>query len=145
MSKRGFWKLSGGLPSCPCLCIHCAPSAPPDQGKRKGLCLEAWRPYGWASGYTQAMCAGGGSLRSGAPAPSWYPTEPCSKTSFQSHASFEKAQARFKKQQWDRERQISYDITYMWNLKKMRQMNLFTDQKETHRHRKQTYGYQRGK
>ena len=34
----------------------------------------------------------------------------------------------------DRERQISYDITYMWNLKKkMIQMNLFTKQKETHR------------
>ena len=24
-------------------------------------------------------------------------------------------------------------------------MNLFTKQKQTHRHRKQTYGYQRGK
>ena len=45
----------------------------------------------------------------------------------------------------DRERQISYDITYMWNLmKKMIQMNLFTRQKETHRSQKQTYGYQRG-
>ena len=45
-----------------------------------------------------------------------------------------------------RERQISYDITYMWNLnKKMIQMNLFTKQKQTHRHRKQTCGYQRGK
>ena len=29
----------------------------------------------------------------------------------------------------NRERQISYDITYMWNLKKMIQMNLFTKQK----------------
>ena len=28
-----------------------------------------------------------------------------------------------------RERQISYDITYMWNLKKMKQINLFTKQK----------------
>ena len=44
-----------------------------------------------------------------------------------------------------RERQISYDITYMQNLKKMIQMNLFTKQKQTHRLRKQTYGYQRGK
>ena len=44
----------------------------------------------------------------------------------------------------DRERQISYGIAYMWNLKKMIQMNLFTRQKETHRHRKQTYGYWRG-
>ena len=36
----------------------------------------------------------------------------------------------------------------MWN-QKMIQVNLFTKQitkqKETHRHRKQTYGYQRGK
>ena len=39
-----------------------------------------------------------------------------------------------------RERQISYDITYTWNIKKMIQMSLFTKQKETHRHRKQTYG-----
>ena len=45
----------------------------------------------------------------------------------------------------DRERQISYDITYMWNLKKMVQMNLFTKQKQTHKHGKQAYGYQRGK
>ena len=45
----------------------------------------------------------------------------------------------------DRERQISYDITYMWNLKNMIQMNLFTKQKQTHRLRKQTYGCQRGK
>ena len=29
--------------------------------------------------------------------------------------------------------------------KKMIQMNLFTKQKQTHRHRKQTYGYQRVK
>ena len=29
----------------------------------------------------------------------------------------------------DRERQISYDITYMWNLKKMIQINLFTKEK----------------
>ena len=33
----------------------------------------------------------------------------------------------------------------MWNLKKKIQMNLLTKQKETHRHRKQTYGYQKGK
>ena len=45
-----------------------------------------------------------------------------------------------------RERQISYDITYMWNLKKKKiQMNLFTKQKQTYSLRKQTYGYQRGK
>ena len=41
------------------------------------------------------------------------------------------------------QRQI-YDITYMWNLKKMIQMNFFTKQKQTHRHRKQIYAYQRG-
>ena len=29
----------------------------------------------------------------------------------------------------DRERQISYDIAYMWNLKKKIQINLFTKQK----------------
>ena len=29
----------------------------------------------------------------------------------------------------DRERQISYDITYMWNLKKIIQMNFHTKQK----------------
>ena len=32
----------------------------------------------------------------------------------------------------DRERQISYDITYMWNLKKNLQTNLFTKQRLTH-------------
>ena len=43
----------------------------------------------------------------------------------------------------DRQRQISCDITYMWNLK-MIQMNLFTKQNQTHRRSKQTYGYQSG-
>ena len=43
----------------------------------------------------------------------------------------------------DTERQTSYDITYMWNLKKMVQINLFTKQKWSHRCKKQTYGYQR--
>ena len=33
----------------------------------------------------------------------------------------------------DREREISYDITYMQNLKKLIHMNLFTKQKWTHR------------
>ena len=38
-----------------------------------------------------------------------------------------------------RQRQISYDTTYIWNLKnKMIQLNLFTKQKQTHRHRKET-------
>jgi len=40
-------------------------------------------------------------------------------------------------------RQISYDVIYMWNLKY--DTNLFRKQKQTHRYRKQTYGYQRGK
>ena len=45
----------------------------------------------------------------------------------------------------ERERQISYDITHMWNLiLKMVQMNLFTKQKQIYRYQKQTYGYQRG-
>ena len=44
----------------------------------------------------------------------------------------------------ERERQIPYDVTYLWNLK-YDKMNLFTKQKQTHRHRKQTHGYQRGK
>ena len=44
----------------------------------------------------------------------------------------------------NRERQIIYDITYMWNLK-ITQMNLYTKQKQTHRLRKQTSGNQRGK
>ena len=33
----------------------------------------------------------------------------------------------------------------MQNLKKIIQMNLFTKQKQTHRYKKQTYDYQRGK
>ena len=33
----------------------------------------------------------------------------------------------------DRERQISYYITYMWNIIKMIQMNLFTRHNQTHR------------
>ena len=38
------------------------------------------------------------------------------------------------------QRQISHDITYMQDLK-MIQMNLYTKQKQSHRCRKQTYGY----
>ena len=48
----------------------------------------------------------------------------------------------------DRQRQISYDISYVESNKnnnKKIQMNLYTKQKQTHRHGKQTYGYQRGK
>ena len=42
-----------------------------------------------------------------------------------------------------RKRQKSYNVTYMQNLKKKKK-NLFTKQKQTHRNRKQSYGYQRG-
>ena len=44
-----------------------------------------------------------------------------------------------------RERQISYDFTYIWTFEKMIQMNLFAKQKQTHRHGKQICDYQRGK
>ena len=43
-----------------------------------------------------------------------------------------------------RQKEKYCDITYIWNLKKMIQINLFTKQKQTHRHRKKTYCYQRG-
>ena len=42
----------------------------------------------------------------------------------------------------------AYDATdsaYMWDLKKMIQVKLFTNQKQTYRHRKQIYGDQRGR
>ena len=45
--------------------------------------------------------------------------------------------------QSDRERQISYDSTYMWSLIKMIQKNLFIKQKQTHRFQNQSYGYHR--
>ena len=45
----------------------------------------------------------------------------------------------------DREKQISFDIAYMQNLKKVIEMNLYIKQKKTHKLRNQTYGYQRGK
>ena len=41
-----------------------------------------------------------------------------------------------------RQRQILYDITYMWNLKIL-QMDLYTKQKQTHGHGKQSFGYLR--
>ena len=43
-----------------------------------------------------------------------------------------------------RERQILYDITCMWNLKK-NYTNELIYKTETYRSRKQTYGYQREK
>ena len=36
-------------------------------------------------------------------------------------------------------------ISLIYGIYKIIQMNLFTKQKQTHRYRKQTYGYQRGK
>ena len=44
----------------------------------------------------------------------------------------------------DRERQVSYESTNMWNLKKNDKKNLFTKQKQTPRLKNQTYGYQMG-
>ena len=44
----------------------------------------------------------------------------------------------------DRERQMLYDITHM-RIWKIIQMNVFAKQKQAHRHRKQTYGYQKGR
>ena len=42
------------------------------------------------------------------------------------------------------QRQILYDFTYIWNLKN--NINVFIYKTETtHRHRKQSYGYQRGR
>ena len=41
----------------------------------------------------------------------------------------------------DRERQIVYNITYMWNLKK--DTHELVHKTEIDSHRKQTYGYQR--
>ena len=43
----------------------------------------------------------------------------------------------------ERERQIAYDITYTWNLK-YDQMDTSAKQKQTHRHREQTWGCQWG-
>ena len=38
----------------------------------------------------------------------------------------------------NRERQM-YDIAYMWNLKNRKKMNLLRQQKQTHRHKKQSF------
>ena len=45
----------------------------------------------------------------------------------------------------DREREILYDITYMRNLKRNDTNELIYKQKQTHRLRKETYGYGAGK
>ena len=39
------------------------------------------------------------------------------------------------------QRQIPYDIAFMWNLKKWIQMSLFVKQKQTHIHGKQIFGF----
>ena len=44
----------------------------------------------------------------------------------------------------DRERQILYDVTYMWHLKKYNKLVNITKQKQTHRSREQASGYQWG-
>ena len=44
----------------------------------------------------------------------------------------------------DRERQILYDITYMWNLKKYNKLVNITKKKQTHSYGEQTSGYQSG-
>ena len=44
----------------------------------------------------------------------------------------------------ERERQIPYDITYMWNLKSMTKMNLSMKQKQNQGHRERTGGCQGG-
>ena len=44
----------------------------------------------------------------------------------------------------EKERQIPYDITFMWNLKKSYKWT-YLQQKQIHRHGKQTYDYQREK
>ena len=44
----------------------------------------------------------------------------------------------------DRERKTPHDITYIWGLK-YDTNELILNQKQTHRHSKQTYGYQNRK
>ena len=45
----------------------------------------------------------------------------------------------------ENEIQMSYDVSYTWKQKKIIvQMHLLIKQKQTHKHRKQTYGYQEG-
>ena len=41
-------------------------------------------------------------------------------------------------------KKISYDIVYMWNQKIKDTNERISKQKQTQRHRKQIYGYQRG-
>ena len=41
----------------------------------------------------------------------------------------------------DTEKQISYDIAYMWNLKKQEYKWTYLQNRNSHRYRKQTYGH----
>ena len=47
--------------------------------------------------------------------------------------------------QTEKDKYHMISLLHMWNIKKMIQMNLFVNQKQTHRYRTQSYGYQRGK
>ena len=61
---------------------------------------------------------------------------------------FQRAWARHCHTEWsksNRERQTSYDITYMWNLKKWYKWTYLQKQKQSLRCRPQTYGCQVGK
>ena len=62
-------------------------------------------------------------------------------SSFQQHGLNKRYNTKWRKS--DRERQKLCDITYTWNFKNRIQMNLFPEQKPTHRLWKQIYGYQR--
>ena len=42
------------------------------------------------------------------------------------------------------EKDIYHMISLIYGILKMIKINLFTKQKQTHRHRKQIYGYQKG-
>ena len=44
-----------------------------------------------------------------------------------------------------KEKDKHHMISVICGIENTTQMNLFTKQKQTHRHRKRTYGYQRGK
>ena len=46
---------------------------------------------------------------------------------------------------WSKSDKDKYMISLICGIQKVIQMNLFTKQKQTHRYRKQTYGYQREK
>ena len=52
--------------------------------------------------------------------------------------------SKFKQKAEVSQKQISYDMAYMWNLKK-NDINEFIYKTESHRCRKQNYGYQRRK